>query len=174
LKELIAQIKYPLDYTWTDYPDDYSQSVLVYFLGCERYCKGCQNELFQLRTYTSAWDFSLEDLYDLISSECYRIKSNTIIFSGGDCLSSYNIDFTKEFLKRYCDQFQICIYTGATIEEVKQREIKGFTYIKVGKYDESLKQESFKTDDCFQLASSNQEIYDSEFNLLTKNGRMEF
>lgn len=174
MSELTAQIYSTFYDTWMDYPDNESQALLIYFIGCYRFCKGCQNTLFQLRHHSGAFDFNLEELYNKIFFHCYQNKSMKVVFSGGDCLAEMNIDFTKEFLKRHSSQFQICIYTGATIEEVKQLDITGFTFIKCGKYDESLKQESIKTDDYFQLASSNQEIYDKEFNLLTKNGRMEF
>lgn len=174
MNNLITQIKYPFEYTFLDYPDNESGAIICYFLGCEHYCNGCQNQLFQSRTYSSAFDFTIKQLYEELFKACYENKTRKIIFSGGDCLHPLNREFVKTFIKLYNRYFSFCLYTGYSIREVKQFDITGFKFIKTGKYEESLKQQSIKTDDYFQLASSNQEIYDQNFKLLTKNGRMEF
>jgi len=44
-------------------------------------------------------------------------------------------------------------------------------FIKCGKYIEELKQKVIKNDEYMQFASMNQELYDSDYNLLTKNSR---
>ena len=172
--ELTAQIKVPLDVTWLDYPDNESLAILVYFYGCTNNCEGCHNPLFQSQLMMNTNTFTIKSFYKLLLEECYKQKTNCVVFSGGDCLSEYNVDFTREFLNKYQNIFDICIYTGSTIGEVKEKNITGFRYIKVGKYSQDLKQESTKTDEYFQLASSNQEIYDYEFNLLTDKGRLNF
>lgn len=169
---ITAQIHNVLKETWLDYPDDESSAILVYFYGCYNDCYGCHNTQFK---FTNNIPYiNVKQFYELLIKESYRYKTTHIVFSGGDCLSKNNIDFTKEFLNLYSNLFDICIYTGLTIEEVKQNKVEGFKYIKVGKYDKDLKQESIKTDEYFQLASSNQEIYDNTFRLLSDKGKMQF
>ena len=174
MNNLTAQIKSPLEVTWQDYPDDNSLAVICYFLGCSNNCEGCHNPLFQLRTYSNAFTFTIKQLYDELFKVCYENKTRKVVLSGGDVFFHKNIEFVKTFVKLYGRYFSFCLYTGSSIKEVKKNGITGFKFIKVGKYEESLKQQSIKTDEYFQLASSNQEIYDSKFNLLTKNGRMVF
>jgi organic radical activating enzyme len=174
MKNITTKIIPPTFFTWLDYPDDESQALVIFFMGCEHKCIGCQNEIFQDREYKDAVDYSIKQLYDEVYSICYQHKTNKIIFSGGDCLDPANIDFTKQFVKNYGNIFDICIYTGYTINEIKSKDIKGFKFIKTGRYDEKCKQESIKTNSYFQLASSNQEIYNQNFNLVSRNGRMYF
>ena len=90
---------------------------------------------------------------------------------GGDPLFSKNIDFTRELLELTKNEFDICLYTGESVEFVKKYNIRNFKYLKCGWYNENLKQESLKTNTYFQLASTNQCLYDSNYNILSKNGR---
>ena len=177
----LIKIVYPFTYTWLDYPDDCSYALIATCLGCDNNCSGCQNK--ELQNYNLDEEFNenfkfcsttVEDFYSALCLGCNKNKTNKVVLSGGDFLFYKNLPFTKELLKinnRYLD---ICIYTGHTIEYVKQHKIEGFSFIKTGKYDITCKQESVKNDKYFQLASSNQEIYDSNFNLLTYLGRLNF
>jgi len=174
VNNLDVQIKYPFDTTWVDYPDDSSLAVICYFMGCSHNCQGCHNPLFQLMTYSGARSFTIKELYGFLFDACCKNKTNKVVLSGGDVLFHKNVEFVKTFVKLYSNIFSFCLYTGSSIKEVKQFDIKGFKFIKVGEYKEDLKQESVKTDVYFQLASSNQEIYDGKFNLLTKKGRLRF
>jgi len=170
---LTTKIVNPIGTTWQDYPDPESLAVIVYFLGCENSCNNCHNPLFKSRGYNHK-DYTIKQLYTELFDLCYRSKTKCLILSGGDSLSSLNVEFTKQFVRSYGNIFDICIYTGYNIEYVKLNGIKGFTFIKTGLYDETLKQESIKTDNYFQLASTNQEIYNQGFTLCTRDGRMNF
>ena len=104
----------------------------VYVSGCNHKCKGCHNP--------QTWDFNQgyliteEVVQDLIKS----IKNNPLLsgitFSGGDPLFTTNIDLIREFLNKYGNEFDICIYTGHSIDYVKENNISGFKFIKCGKY----------------------------------------
>ena len=98
-------------------------------------------------------------------------KTNKIVLSGGDPLYGGNLDFTLRILKEL-KKYDICIYTGCTIEYVKRMQFYGFKYIKCGIYRSDLKQVSEKTDDYMQLASSNQNFYNDKYEQISENGRL--
>jgi len=164
----------PFGITWLDYPDNESLAVIVYFLGCENNCVNCHNPTFKYPDNPKARNVTIKQLYNDLFEFCKKHQTYKIIFTGGDPCSSYNIDFVRRFVSSYGNIFNICIYTGYDIAEVKKKEIKGFTYIKTGPYKEELKQESLKTDDYIQLASTNQEFYNKNYSLKSRNGRMNF
>ena len=163
---------YPFSYTWLDYPNNYSYALSIYCLGCDNNCNGCQTPELKSLHYEgdNVKVFDMEDFEKAIDSFLTKTRDNKICLIGGDFLSHFNIDFTKEFLQRNKSKYEVCIYTGHNIEYVKKNEVKEFSFIKCGKFDIEKQQESKKTDDYFQLASSNQKIYDSNFNLLSENG----
>lgn len=155
--------------TWTllEYPDNCSIATILYFSGCDRYCKGCQNiELQKDEDKSISFDILIEDIIDY----CKRSKTNKIVLCGGDPLYFKNISLTEKILKELGNFYDICIYTGANIKEVKKLNLQGFKYIKCGIFDESKFIGSEKTDDFIQFATSNQELYDSDLNLLSKDG----
>jgi anaerobic ribonucleoside-triphosphate reductase activating protein len=171
---LTTKIYPKISSTFMDYPDDESTSLVVYFTGCEHNCPNCQNKQFQDKDYIESKEVTIEELYNFLFDLSYKYKTNKICFEGGDPLFKSNIDFVKQFLNIYGNVFDITIYTGYDIYYVKENQIEGFEFIKVGKYKEELKQESIKTDDYFQLASTNQQIYNRDFNLVSQDGRMYF
>jgi organic radical activating enzyme len=171
---LTAKIIYPFGATFLDYPDNKSNAVIIYFLGCELHCINCHNQLFQIRDNEKAKEVTIKQFYDDLFSACDRNRTSKVVFSGGDSLSPLNRDFTREFLNKYGNVFDIFIYTGYRVEQVKMLNIKGFKFIKTGQYDENLKQESNQSDNFMKLASSNQEIYNENYSLLTRNGVLNF
>jgi hypothetical protein len=66
------------------------------------------------------------------------------------------------------------IYTGYDINYAKSLCINGFKFIKCGTYDQTKKCTSGNFETHIQLASTNQNFYDSNFNLLSKNGRLNY
>lgn len=172
---LKIKLIFPFYIAWSDYPTDDLHSIYLSCVGCDNNCINCQNKELQDYNYSkNVKIFTINTLYNELLEYTKRCKTKQIVLGGGDFLYFKNIEFTKEFVGTYKDEFDFCIYTGYSIEEVKQKGIYGFKYIKTGQYKEELKQESKKTDDYLQLASSNQEIYDSNFKLLSSNGRMYF
>jgi len=163
-----CKINYPLSYTFIDYPDNESMAIILYFYGCDNGCFNCQNEnkLNNLDFKEVGIENIIKDIYILST----KLKTNKIVFSGGDCLYKNNIRFTKELLDKLKFDYDICIYTGYNTMYIKQNNIKGFKFIKIGKYVDNLKQDSFKTDDFIQFASKNQNLYDSDLKLLSNNG----
>ena len=149
--------------TFLEYPDNSSISAIVYFCGCDRNCSGCHNT--DLQEYRSL-PISLND----IKNYCKRLKTNKIVLCGGDPLYFKNLKRTREILAELGKDYDICIYTGANIEEVKKLNLKGFKFIKCGVFDYANFIGSEKTDKYLKLATSNQELYDSNLKLVSKNG----
>ena len=180
MNELKIKTLYPFSATWLDYPDAESYAVYVSSLGCDIGCIGCQNQILQdyntdkNNEFIKTKIFTLKEFQSELLDTCYKNKTNKVVLGGADFLYRENIDFTRQFIKSYGNVYKICLYTGYTAQQVKEKNIKGLTFLKSGGYVERFKQEAIKTDDYIQLASTNQEVHDSRFNCLSRNGRMQF
>jgi len=174
MDDLQANIFSKIGLTFIDYPDPSLPAVIVYFLGCDHNCFSCHNPDFQNINYRNKKLLSINDLYLEIIKLCNISKTNLVVFSGGDPLNPFNRDFVRLFINKYKYNFRFCIYTGYDIDYVKKYDIKGFTFLKCGKYDSSLHQVAQKTNDFIQFASKNQILYDKDFNVVSKNGRYYF
>jgi organic radical activating enzyme len=166
-----------IGFSFQDYPDNKLEGALiVYMSGCSNSCFGCHNLDLKNPNYGEA--FSIEKLEQRLIKESIRYNNcNRIVLMGGDPFFKKNINFTIQFIKQI--EFNITLYTGHTFLELLDAEIlnkiKGnFEYLKTGRYDNTKRKVPEKTKKYFQLASSNQEIYDTNFNLLTTNGRLKF
>jgi organic radical activating enzyme len=155
--------------SWSDYPDNYSQSIVFYFYGCGHGCKGCHNSGLQQPDMANYLSWTVEQLYNHLLTIANKNQTNKLTFLGGDCLFKRNLVFTKAFLQ-YNTFFDICIYTGYNIEYVKNNNITGFTFIKCGLFDETKYQLPSKDDQKMVFASSNQKLYNEKYNLLTTDG----
>lgn len=152
--------------TFLEYPDNKSIATIFYFCGCDRFCKGCHNTNLQ-----NFVEFDAQEVISAIKNYCSRINTNKVVLCGGDPLYQKNLPITKEVLSILSNQgYDICIYTGADIEEVKNLNLTGFKYIKCGIFDANQYIGSKKNDDYLQLATRNQKLYDSKLNLLSKDG----
>lgn len=172
-----AHVRIPLASTFLDYPSPSKNAVSVYIMGCGHKCKGCFNPLFADIDYSDNTMLITPDkLYENIVDKCKRNKTNRIVFLGGDPLYSTNALFLIELLKKLKDNYETCIYTGYTVEEVKKILPSNiyFTYLKCGKYELDKKQVSSKNDKYIQFSSSNQELYDSNYIQLSKKGKFIF
>lgn len=160
MKELLFQESF------LDYPDRESHCVNFYMYGCNRNCHGCQNNTLK------AWKNlgNKELIINEIKDYCDRSKTNKLCLEGGDPLYKYNIELTSYILNKLGNILDICIYTGADLEEVKKNNLKGFKFIKCGKYEEHLYIGSKKTNDFIQFATSNQQLYDKDLELISNNG----
>lgn len=169
----MTRILQPIQTTWLDYPDNESLAIIVCMMGCDNGCFMCQNPDFQNANYSnSTKEYTVDGFMKEIEYLCKRNFTDKIVLSGGDPLSPCNIDFTKEFLSK--TSLDVCIYTGHSIEYVKEHFIKGFKFIKCGKFEYNNLRDSFKTDELIQFASPNQCLYNSEYELISENGIYKF
>jgi len=156
------------DVTFTDYPTLDDCAIIVYFAGCEHNCEDCQNELFQdsasMRdTYTDS------DLLDVIYEKCLSNFTDKVVLSGGDPLHENN----RAFVKMFCEEtdLDVMIYTGYEKWQVDTLGLKGYRYLKTGKFETNNRNnDKLDSNTHFILASQNQELWDSDGNLLTKDG----
>jgi organic radical activating enzyme len=118
-------------------------------------------------------EMNAEDILHKIGTEYKRHRTKKVCLLGGDPLYISNIDVTRELLEMNAI-FEFCLYTGYSKEYVWDSGIKGFTYLKTGQYFQELSQIPEKNDKYFQLSSTNQKIYDKDFTLLSKDGKMEY
>lgn len=169
----MTRILQPYQASWIDYPDNESISVVACLMGCDNGCYHCQNPDFQNPNYSELTkEMTPVELYTELKEFANRNRTNKLVLSGGDPLAPCNIDFTRKFLE--ISDFDTCIYTGHSIEYVKSNNIKGFTFVKCGKFEFAHMRESFKDDDKMVFASPNQELYDQYFNLLSNDGIYNF
>lgn len=169
-----ANIMFPFEHSFIDYPSNDELCISIYYTGCDFKCEDCQNKELQKFDYYKAKKIYIDDLINIIENDSKRWKTNKICLLGGDPLAECNIDFTRELLNKIGKKYKFCIYTGYTYEKCKTFNINNFTLVKTGQYIKELKQQSIKTDNHFNLASTNQQIYDSNFNLLSENGILYF
>ena len=151
--------------TFLEYPDNSSIATIFYFSGCDRNCDGCQNT--SLKEYTPLDD---KEVLSGIVNYSRRLKTNKVVLCGGDPLYKKNIDLTRKILYNLGNDFDICIYTGALIDEVKKLNLSGFKFIKCGVFDKTKFIGSKKTDDYIQFATSNQELYNEFLELISHDG----
>lgn len=163
------KVSWPITASFLDYPDNESLSLVVYVLGCEHNCKGCHNPNLQNWNYdVGVAEFTLEEFQKEINFLANKHHTDKVVFGGGDPLYPKNIEFVKRFLNT--TKYDVCVYTGYGVEYVIYHAVKNFKFIKCGKYNIKLSQKPEKTDDYFILASKNQKLYDSNLELLTKDG----
>ena len=163
------------DTTFLDYPDPNNIAVVVIMSGCIHNCPGCQNPLLQKPFIRS--EEEIGDVLSKISELCERNETNKIVLTGGDPLSPNNRDLTAQicyYLGKNGEGNDICIYTGYLASEVKKMKIEGFKYIKCGKFDCNNIQKSEKTDKYIQFINKTQNLYDSDLNQLSVDGRFNF
>lgn len=162
--------------TWQDYPDNESLSILVYFVGCDNGCLGCQNpELQDFNTTKNVFTFSLENLEKKILDRAEREMTDKVVFEGGDPLAPYQreevIQLTRDLESK---GIKVCIYTGYPVDKVKSWN-PGATWYKIGLYDQHHKRSTWgKTDESFTLVSPNQNFFDKNFNQKSVNGVLTF
>lgn len=165
----MVRILTPFQSSWIDYPDNESVAVVVVMMGCDNGCKFCQNPQFQNCKYEEGTEeYSVEELEKEVELQCKRNRTNKIVLSGGDPLSCFNINFTKEFLNQ--TKLDVCIYTGHNVEYCKKNNVQGFKFLKCEKFEYENKRESFKTDEKMVFASPNQKLYNNNFELLSQDG----
>ena len=170
-----ASISTDFPVVFSDFPNPNMFAIGVFFYGCDFKCYKCQNPELQK---SGGEKFTPQELLKELD---YRIGNLDmgIALMGGDPLAEENRDFTADFLS--INKRAVIIYTGYELDNIKNmiagRRIlaeRNFTYIKTGVFKYHLRQQPELTDKYFQLASSNQAIYDSDLKKLTIDGRYNF
>lgn len=163
----------PLTHSFLDYPSASGSCISMYIIGCEHGCKDCSNPELQNFNYPIK-DYTAVQIAVLLADEFAKIPFKQLALIGGDPLHPKNVDETRTLLDYLHDHVDIIIYTGYDIEYCKDQSIANFKFLKCGCYNNIKNQESEKTDDYIQFASSNQKLYDEDFNLVSKKGRYYF
>lgn len=162
------------DTTYLDYPSADDIAVVMIMPGCSHNCPGCQNpELQKFRRPIDNIEL-ISDLCKQLYDRCKRNETNKVVLSGGDCLHLNNRLLTRVICENFGHKLDICIYTGYSIDEVKKMNIRGFKYIKCGKFDCNNIQKSEKTDEYIQFVNKTQNLYDGNYNQLSIDGRFYF
>lgn len=165
----MVRILQPITSTWLDYPNKEDCSLVVVMMGCDNGCPKCQNPDFKNPQYIkSTKEYTVDSLIEELKVLSKRHRTDKLVLSGGDPLSCFNIEFTKEFLLK--TDLKVCIYTGHDINYVKNNNVKGFEFVKCGLFDENKFQESEKTNEYMKFASTNQKLFDSNYCCLSQNG----
>lgn len=160
-----------LEETFLDYPDPMSNAIIVYMTGCSHHCEGCHSPLLQIpREYSE----TNEEIVARLENLCKRADTNKIVLLGGDPLYSTNIELTKFILKKLAKTHDVCIFTGYSIDTVKALGVSGAKFYKCGGFDKKTERPSKKTDTEYVLASPNQNFYDSNYKLISKDGVLTF
>lgn len=166
----MAIITKQIQCSYLDYPTQ-DWCISVYFVGCEHFCNGCHNPELASSKTCDCMTVSYEELEKLILHNCKKHRTRKVCLLGGDPLFlAENRIATKKLLTN--KDFDLCIYTGYEYEQCA--DIKGYEYLKCGKYDALLNQESIKTDNEFILASTNQKIYNYNGECISINGKLTF
>ena len=172
-----AVCSFPLQESFTDYPDPHANAVLVYMAGCEHQCPECQNPELQKSDASGLTSFRRYDgtaLMQEIIRAAERFRTTKIVLLGGDPLATCNRSMTTWLCAALGDRYDICIYTGYNAETVESFGITGFAYVKAGRFDACSARPAQKTDTTMILASSNQDLYDRSMKKLSKHGILTF
>ena len=95
-----ANIMLPFTVSWLDYPDNHSQCVSVYLMGCDNFCTECFNASFQDIDYPKETQWlSVSETLPLLEKALITHQTNKVCLLGGDPLYKKNIAFTKILLK---------------------------------------------------------------------------
>lgn len=159
--------------TFLDYPSPDDIAIVVIMSGCSHGCIGCQNPILQKPHEDFSCEF-INETIEHIKVLCKRNETNKIVLSGGDPLNPCNRNLTASICSILAQKFDICIYTGYSRDEVKNMNIKGFKFIKCGKFDCNNIQKSEKTDEYIQFVNKTQNLYDSNYKQLSVDGKFFF
>jgi organic radical activating enzyme len=161
--------------TFLDYPDPENYAVEIYFCGCDFSCPTCSNPELRNANYSRGTRrYNVDELVLKIKDVCKRNSTKHIVAIGGDSCSRDNREFTKEFVKRMCKDYNICIYTGYNADDFGWFGIEGFKFVKCGTFKKELQPLSEKTDEYMQFASKNQILYNQNLEQISENGKYYF
>lgn len=158
------------NHSFLDYPEN-DDCLTIFFTGCSHNCKNCQNK--ELQDLGKVYEeLELGEFIELVTKVAKRLHTKNIVLQGGDPLHPQNRKFTKAIATRLGKDYDICVYTGYKFAQIKEW-VDNVKYVVTEKFDESQYITPEKTDNYFQLASTNQEIYKNN-ELVSKKGRVYF
>ncbi len=165
-------LKLAIDFqiSFIDYPILSEWCTSLYTVGCPHNCPGCHNEPLKDKDYPHVMEMCVSEWLIAMSEFSEYNKSDNFVIVGGEPLAPWNIDSIRELLMLNT-KYNICLYTGYDVEYVKSHNIKGFKFLKTGKYDKNTHNDlPLDQNTVFNLGSSNQKLWDSQFNLISNNG----
>lgn len=110
--------------------DGVGYRTVVFLQGCNFHCPGCHNQ--------STWDVNggkeieIDELAQILKKKAFNKK---ITISGGEPL------LQKEKLILLFDKlkdFDICLYTGYSLNEIPEEILKSLRFVKVGRFKKEL------------------------------------
>lgn len=135
---------------WIDASCDDGPGIrsVLFFQGCSKNCPGCHNAKTHKRGEGS-W-YAVDELARKISAGCH---SKMITISGGEPLEQESglVALLKELKLR---NFNICLYTGKSLEQVPYEVMGLIDFLKVGGFEAKL-----RTGNLQYYGSSNQKMY---------------
>ena len=137
--------------------------TVVFFSGCNKFCKGCQNE--GLQDFKAGYDISIDDLVEKILEN--RAMIDGVTLSGGDPLYPGNVLEVYEFIMIIKNKYpnkNIWLYTGYTLEQLVLKDnifingiLNNIDVLVDGQFIEELKDIKYKW-----AGSTNQRVLNKE------------
>lgn len=105
--------------------------TVIYFQGCKRACRNCHNP--STWTLSEGKRYAVDELAKIIREKAINKK---ITLSGGEPLlqESAIANLTEELA-----DFDICLYTGGSLDDIPEAIKKRLHYVKVGAFDNTCK-----------------------------------
>lgn len=100
--------------------------TVVFFQGCKKACKGCHNP--KTWSLSSGIRYSVNELADILKT---KAKNKKITFSGGEPL--LQVKAVMELAKQL-NGYDLCMYTGMSIDDVPIELRNMLHYLKVGPF----------------------------------------
>lgn len=139
----IARILYPVKVLGP------GKRIGIWFCGCPHHCKGCSNP--ELWETDNKYSVSVDNVISLIESIAEKGQIDGFTLTGGDPFYQYE-DMMRLIKKLKNFSKDILVYTGYTIEELKDKPLDGISVLIDGRYMEELNNNSLLR------GSSNQKI----------------
>lgn len=125
---------------------------VLFLQGCSMNCPGCHNKMAQKPGEGVMMDVS--DVAEYLVKNCHNRR---ITFSGGEPLEQW--DNLKELLLIIKQKdFEACLYTGWSKEQIPDDVFEVFDYVKCGNFVSSLASEKIH-----YVGSSNQKMYRKDY-----------
>lgn len=121
---------------------------VFFFQGCSRNCPGCHNS--DISVHGNGKNISVENAVSLIEANC---RNRCITISGGEPLEQP--EALRSLLHILHERnYNICLYTGNSFEDVPADILEKLNYIKTGSFVRSLRDGTNP-----YAGSSNQHMY---------------